>query len=197
MLLESFRSYPDRINLHVNHNLSMLASGETIMKNAAKAAKHLSSREAKKAITSSVKKAVAGRKYVGRGFFFSIPALIAGATALGKAAAGGAASAVGGHLANKALKGRGLYTGREHKGRGLYTGREHKGRGLYTRASRQKVVKSVKAAGRSFGRFAVRGARTVGRITKDTALQAAKAYVAREGPAALLDIMGSAYQAYR
>tara|TARA_B110000285_G_C15021913_1_gene562035 strand:+ start:250 stop:744 length:495 start_codon:yes stop_codon:yes gene_type:complete len=164
----------------------MLASGETIMKNAAKAAKHLSSREAKKAITSSVKKAVSGRKYVGRGFFFSIPALIAGATALGKAAAGGAASAVGGHLASKALK-----------GRGLYTGREHKGRGLYTRASRQKAFKSVKAAGRSFGRFAVRGARTVGRITKDSALQAAKAYVAREGPAALLDIMGSAYGAYR
>lgn len=174
----------------------MSGEAQTIMKKAASAASGLKSFDKKKTIERVVKQHVGSSKYVGRGFFFSIPALIAGATALAKGAATGAATAVGSHVANKALKGRGLYTGREYRGRGMYTGREYRGRGLYTRESRRKAYKSVKAAGRSLGRFAYRGAKYVGRVSRDAAIEAAKQYVATNGPAAMMDTLGRAYEAY-
>lgn len=167
----------------------MSVEAKSIMKKAAKAAESMKagSIQATRIIRDIVKNEVGKSKYVGRGFFFTIPALIAGATALSKAAAIGGASAAGGIAAKKVLTGRGMYTGRSMK---------YSGRGLYTRDSRRKAYKSMKAAGGAVGRFLYRGAKRVGRISKAAAIEAAKEYVQREGAAALMDTLGRAYEAY-
>lgn len=164
----------------------MSTEAKSIMRKAAKAAVDVKagSSRMKRIISDIVKNEVGKKKYIGRGLFFTIPALIAGATTLAKAAATGAASAAGGVAAKKVLTGRGMYK------------YGFKGRGLYTRDSRRKAYKSVKAAGGAIGRFVGRGVKTVGRITKAAAIDAAKDYIAREGAAALLDTLGSAYEAY-